>query len=273
MGFLIPFILMAKLLLQELWRCGCDWDEVVSDAILSCWKKWLDGAKHIAKIKLPRCYNTSNEPVQEVQLHLFCDASELAYGAVAYLRFSYKTGGHKSSFVMAKSKLAPIKVITLPRLELNSAVTAVRLFRNVIQEIALPIERICFWTDSVLTLQYITNKVHRPKVYVANRQNEVLESSTEEQWRHIPGKLNPADILTRGVYDPSTLLQPTKAGTSWFTSAAFLEQDEDSWPNLSFDSLSENDPELKKRTFLVALGIVEKRGIDTSKYSTWMTLK
>ena len=272
MGFLIPFILRAKLLLQELWRCGCDWDEVVGDKILSCWKKWLEGTQHIAKIRLPRCYNLCSEPVQEIQLHIFCDASELAYGAVAYLRFSYKTGGHNTSFVMAKSKLAPIKFITLPRLELNSAVTAVRLFRNVIREIALPIEGIFFWTDSVLVLQYITNKVHRPKVYVANRQNEILESSTEEQWRHVPGKTNPADVLTRGVYDPSALLHPSKEGTSWFKSAAFLEEEECSWPTLSFDTLSENDPEVRKKTFLVALGIIEKKRIDTARYSTWTTL-
>ena len=114
-------------------------------------------------------------------------------------------------------------------------------------------------TMMVLGVQYITNKVHRPKIHIANRQNEILESSTEEQWRHVPGKINPADILTRGVYNPSALLQPTKEGTSWFSSAAFLEQDEDSWPNLTFDSLSENDPELKKKTFLVALRMVEKR--------------
>ena len=271
-GFLIPFILVAKLILQELWRSGCNWDDQVDDAALSCWKRWLDGTKFTAEIKLPRCYNTSTESIQEVQLHVFCDASEMAYGTVAYLRFSYKTGNHKASFLMAKSKLAPIKALTLPRLELNSAVTAVRLFRTVIQEVDIPIERTCFWTDSVLTLQYISNKIHRPKVYVANRQNEILESSTESQWRHVPGKVNPADILTRGVYNPSDLLKPTKEGTLWFEGPAFLKQDEDSWPTLAFDSLGENDPELKKKTFLVALGIIESSRIDTGRYSRWMTL-
>ena len=74
------------------------------------------------------------------------------------------------------------------------------------------------------------------------------------------------------MYDPSALLKPSKEGTSWFNGAAFLESDEDLWPTLAFDSLSENDPELKKKTFLVALGIIEKKRIDTSRYSTWTTL-
>ena len=272
LGFLTPYTIVSRLLLQDLWRSGCDWDDEVAEPYLSCWNKWLEGASHVSEIKLDRCYDKRDESVQEIQLHLFCDASEVAYGSAAYFRFTSKSGAHESTLVAAKSKLAPIKVITLPRLELNSAVTAVRLYRTVIMETDLPVERICFWTDSVLALQYITNCVHRPKAYVANRQNEILESSASSQWRHIPGKANPADLLTRGVPNPADLLKPTKDGTLWFRGPSFLQEDEDSWPRLSFESLSENDPELKKRTLLVALGFIEKRRIDPSRHSTWLHL-
>ena len=110
-----------------------------------------------------------------IQLHVFADASELAYGPVAYLRFSFKDGHHEVSFVVAKSKLAPLKRITLPRLELSAAVTGVRLYRNTIHEIDLPVENTYFWTDSTLTYQYISNTKHRFKLYPANRVSEILE--------------------------------------------------------------------------------------------------
>ena len=99
---------------------------------------------------------------------------------------------------MAKSKLAPLKKITLLRLELSAAVTGVRLYRNTIHEIDLPVESTFFWTDSTLTYQYITNTKHRFKTYPANRVTEILEDSTADQRRVVPGDINPADILTRG---------------------------------------------------------------------------
>ena len=157
-GFLAPFLLKPKLLLQVLWMLGVDWDQTLDEEHLKLWRKWLEAAKKVEEIKLDRCYNLSEEPVEEIQLHLFCDASEKAFGAVAYLRFKYKTGGFHCCFVMAKSKVAPIKTVTLPRLELNSAVAAVRLYRTIIHEIDLPIVKTYFWSDSELTVQYISNK-------------------------------------------------------------------------------------------------------------------
>ena len=115
----------------------------------------------------------------EIQLHIFGDASELAFGSVAYLRFTFKDGHHEVFFFcVSKSKLAPLKTVTLPRLELSAAVTAARLYRSVIYEIDLPVERACFWTDSTLTYQYIANTKHRFKVYPANRVTEILKTST-----------------------------------------------------------------------------------------------
>lgn len=111
---------------------------------------------------------------------------------------------------MAKSKLAPLKKITLLRLELSAAVTGVRLYRNTIHEIDLPVESTFFWTDSTLTYQYITNTKHRFKTYPANRVTEILEDSTADQWRVVPGDINPADILTRGVHDPADLINQTR---------------------------------------------------------------
>ena len=121
--------------------------------------------------------------VAEIQLQVFGDASELAYGSVAYLRITFEDGHHEVSYVIAKSKVAALITVTLPRLELSAAVTAVRLYRNIVHEIDLPVERTFFWTDSTLTYQYISNTKHRFKVYPANRVTEILETSTITQWR------------------------------------------------------------------------------------------
>ena len=110
--------------------------------------------------------------------HLFCDASENAYGTVAYVRYSYKDGGHRCALVMSKSKVAPIKTMTLPRLELSSAVTAARLSQMILHELDVPVERTFFWSDSVLALQYISSTSNRFKVFVANKVSEILDIST-----------------------------------------------------------------------------------------------
>ena len=206
LGIVGPFTIKAKILLQELWRCGYGWDEIIGEKAKAYWEAWLSGAKKLSSIRINRCYNDDERPVAEVQLHVFCDASELAYGAVAYLRFSYKGGGHKCSFVMSKSRLAPIKTLTMPRLELNAARTGARLSKMVVHEIGLPVERVQYWSDSTITIQYIQNKKHRMKIFVGNRITEIQNISLSVQWAHVDGLLNPADLLRRSVMNPEKLM-------------------------------------------------------------------
>ena len=256
LGFVSPFILKAKILLQDTWRQGLEWDEEVNVEVAECWANWLVATRNVATIKLDRCYVRSNSAISTIQLHLFSDASEMAYGSVAYLRFTLKDGQKLCKLVMSKSKLAPIKVVTLPRLELNGAVSAVRLCRLIVQEVDLPIENIYFWTDSMLVLQYVKNRTHRFKTYVANRVTEILDSSHPDQWSHIAGIANPADLLTRGVSDPKILLEVNKNQTSWFEGPAFLKTDEEAWPEMQIKDLKHEDMEIKRISFLIALSMM-----------------
>ena len=224
LGFLAPFLLVARLLIQDLWRLGYDWDRVIDGKLLEIWEKWLEGVKLVPEIKLSRRYLTSDETVQSIQLHVFCDASEKAYGCVAYLRFTLKSGTHTCAFVMAKSRLAPLKTITLPRLELNAARIGARLSRLIVHEVDLPIEKVVYWSDSTIVLQYINNKTKRVKVFVGNRVSDVLELSNRKQWKHIKGSDNPADVVSRGVIDPRKLMDG-----NYFRGPPFLYTDEDSW--------------------------------------------
>ena len=109
LGFVLPFILTPKLLLRELWRLEVTWDEVVDDNSRDVWRVWKHNAASLSEVEVERRFNRHDSPIVDIQLHIFADASELAYGTVAYLRFSYKDGVHKCAFVMAKSKLAPHK--------------------------------------------------------------------------------------------------------------------------------------------------------------------
>ena len=153
-GFIIPFILIAKILVQELWRRGYDWDEEIDEEAARFWRKWTDALSDISKVSVDRWFSCSFEDsVVQVQLHVFCDASEAAYGSVAYFRFSFKSGGHACRFAFAKSKLSPIKAVTLARLEFSAALTGVRMYKMLIHETDLPVEKVYFWTDSTLTLQ------------------------------------------------------------------------------------------------------------------------
>ena len=273
LGFINPFILKSKILLQELWRKGCDWDEEVDEEVAAYWDKWLTGAKNVSVVKLNRCYVTNIQGVSEIQLHVFCDASEMAYGSVGYLRYSFKDGSHECSLVMAKSKLAPIKTISLPRLELNGAVTATRLGRTLLHEVDLPIVRVCFWTDSTLVLQYVQNKTRRFKTYIANRVTEILESSQVEQWGHVGGNENPADLLTRGVFDPVKLLETSKHGTTWFSGPEFLHMDEPSWPTTLVGELPDDDCEIKPRSVLIGNTCMQYQIFDATRVSSWTKLK
>ena len=268
-GFLAPFTLKPKLIMQVLWKQGRQWDEDVDQDTNKIWEKWLDASKRIAKIKINRPYCPGNKHIAEVQLHVFGDASELAFGCVVYLRFSFKEGGHACSLVMAKTRVAPIKTKTLPRLELDAARSGARAGHFVLHEVDLPIQRTQYWSDSTLALQYIKNVKHRMKVLVANMSSEIVSLTDPEHWRHIPGDENPADILSRGVDDPEALVS-----CGWFSGPGFLSQDEENWPSdTQVGELDAEDVEIRAKPVLVSLNLLEEEGIDLSKFSDWLRMR
>ena len=178
LGLLAPFTTTAKMILQDVWKSGTTWDEPVEQEIKRKWEKWQVGLASISTFQIDRCYNITIS--SKLQLHIFGDASESAYGAVAYIRTT--TEPISVSFISAKGRVAPTKQVSLPRLELSAATIAVRLYRLIIKEIDLPIEDSHFWSDSTLTLQYIINEKNRFKTFVANRITEIREVTELTQW-------------------------------------------------------------------------------------------
>lgn len=148
LGFLSPFTLMAKFILRELCRMKYSWDDPVPRVIQLQWEQWLADLKRVADFRINRCFKPNNfGQATKVQLHHFADASQEGYGVVSYLRQRSADGVHVA-FVLAKARVAPLKQVTIPRMELTAAVLAVRVDKMLQNELQIELEKSVFWTDS-----------------------------------------------------------------------------------------------------------------------------
>ena len=128
-GFIAPFTVRAKMLVQQLWSTGLGWDENLPEDMLSLWQAWLSELQQLKAFELPRHHPNFTSQVKDIELHVFSDAPEAAFAAVGYLR--YVTAGNTViiSFLASKCRVAPLKVLTVPRIELQGALLAARLGR------------------------------------------------------------------------------------------------------------------------------------------------
>ncbi len=124
LGFLSPIVLSAKRILQELWLVGVDWDQPIPDTIMQQWNRWTATLNTLKDFQVPRALTLSNK-IKNIQLHAFCDASTLGFGSVVYLRVTYATDVVTVNFVSSKSRVALLRPLTIPKLELLSTETKV----------------------------------------------------------------------------------------------------------------------------------------------------
>ena len=136
LGLVSPAILMAKRIVQELTRKKVTWDELITEPELSTWKLWVEELDMLTAFKIPRCLKPWNfGQVRDVQLHHFSDASQVAYGVVSYIRYVNTSGIVHTALLCSKSRLAPLKTMTIPRLELCAAALAVQVDQSLRQEL------------------------------------------------------------------------------------------------------------------------------------------
>ncbi|XP_069129179.1 uncharacterized protein [Argopecten irradians] len=200
LGIASPFILTAKSILQNLCKQGICWDDDITDADLRKWSTWISQLHELENVEVERCYKPSDfGNVTSVQLHSFSDASDTGLGMVFYLRFIDETGRIHCSFLLGKSRVAPLKTATVPRMELTVASSAVKLCKMIKEELGFPINETFYWTDSTSVLRYIANKNARFHTFVANRVSVIREATEENQWRYVNTKENPADCASRGL--------------------------------------------------------------------------
>ena len=222
LGLVSPVVIQGKMLFQESTRLKLAWDETVPSELAFRWTAWLISLGRISSLRFPRCVIPAEFVDGSVELHHFCDASEVGYGACTYVRVINQRGQIHVSLLISKNRLAPVKPVTIPRLELLAAVVASKLDCVVKRELDVELLRSTFWTDSMITLAYIQSDSRRFKTFIANRVSLIRENSTPDQWCHIVGNDNPADILSRGC-NASVL------PTVWFEGPRFLSDYKSSW--------------------------------------------
>lgn len=226
LGFIAPFVLPAKILLQDLCRKGLGWDDKIPEEELKRWENWLEELPTLEQFCVERCFKPLNfGTVVSCQVHHFSDASQVAYGAVSYLRLVNSNREVQCSFIMGKSRLSPLKPVTIPRMELSASVLSTRLDRMTQQELDFVIHDSFFWTDSTCVLRYVANDDRRYKTFVANRFAAIREHSVPSQWKYVGTKANPADDASRGL-TADAVVQCNR----WTMGPEFLWLDEESWP-------------------------------------------
>ncbi|KAF1394225.1 hypothetical protein PFLUV_G00024320 [Perca fluviatilis] len=270
LGFIVPFTTRAKILVQRLWDQKHEWDDTdLPHDLLQEWFSWVEELPQLARITLPRCYTTAELDANTCKrsIHIFCDASEKAYGSVAYLR-TENSGLIQVAFIAARSRVAPKRQLSIPRLELSVALTGAQLASVLKRELTLNVQSYIYWTDSMTVLTWLQSESCKYKVFVGTRIAEVQELSDAGTWRYVESQRNPADDLTRG----KTLTQLAEH-THWFQGPAFLWQPETYWPEKPSKSSADAPEELRKQTFCGATAVDSGPSqLDVSQYSTFQEL-
>ena len=266
LGFAAPFIFPGKLLLQDMFRKKMGWDDQLSDDSLDVFDQWCRKLDFLNKLHIPRCIKPQID-VNRFELHVFSHASELGYGAVAYLFSETAQHDTQCNLIFSKSKVAPLKSISIPRLELTAAVLASRIATKIKRECRLPIKSTIFWTDSMIVLYYINNSTTRYRTFVANRLTEIRGASDPNQWRYIPSQQNPADALSRVVKCD------TQFWEVWISGPKFLIGPKELWPTQPHDlnvdgSLIEN----KKSKVIILTTVTSPLHKLITYYSSWTKL-
>ena len=198
-----------------MWERGLTWDEELPPDLARKWQQWCSELPQLHQLSIPRWYRTQNS--HKLKLHVFCDASERAYSAVAYLQGETNDGKMAISLVASKSRVAPLKRMTLPRLELMGAVIGARLGGTLMKLLQIDRTQLRFWTDSMIVLHWICSSAQKWKQFVANRVTEIQSLSDPNSWSHCQGKMNPADLPTRGL-----TVQDLKQSTLCWTGPSVL---------------------------------------------------
>eukprot|EP00057_Strongylocentrotus_purpuratus_P028999 XP_011683473.1 PREDICTED: uncharacterized protein LOC100891682 [Strongylocentrotus purpuratus] len=276
LGFASPFVVRGKLILQELCQKGLAWDDPIPEVYKQKWMVWLSELPEIEQFAVNRCIRPHEFPeVVEYELHHFSDASEVAYGAASYLVLKAENGQVHSELLMSKSRLSPIKKMTIPRLELSAAAISVRLDAFLRQELNVLVGSSHFWTDSTIVIRYITNEERRFRTFVANRVAAIRNKSSPEQWHYVDSKSNPADDVSRGL-----TAEELKTNQRWVHGPKFLLQGKENWPTDPFivGELSDTDPEIKlpkEDTSSFSTETGNEKALDRmiNHYSSWFKLK
>nr|CAI5827773.1 unnamed protein product [Callosobruchus analis] len=241
LGFVAPCIFYAKCFMQKLWMLKLGWDDQLPPHLSKEWHAYTSELHLLSNFKHER--QVTAKQLSYHQILGFCDASTLGYAAAIYLRLSNGSGDVKVSLLLAKSKVAPLKTVSIPRLELLAAhllAKLVKYTKSLLRD-GLTIHDTYLFSDSSVVLAWLNTPCYHLKTFVATRVSKILDSVNPDCWFHVNGACNPADICSRGAL-PSTLLTMPE----WLTGASWMYSPQTDWPIKSHsDFISGDLPELK----------------------------
>ena len=246
MGFVTPVSLIPKVLLQRTWSNHAKWDDPLPTDISEEFDDWIQGLSYLDNCKLPRriiCNDSST-------IHIFCDASKVSYAACIFIR-TVQSSEVSVNLVMAKSRVAPTKALTMPRLELMAALVGVRLYKLISSCFDIDLNKTIFWSDSSVVLNWIKN-AGPWTVFVNNRVEEIRAHTDPAQWMHIPGSNNPADLISRGC-TPRQL-----AENRWWEGPIWLYGHPNSWPKSEIIPETTDVDQERRKTVVTAATTQER---------------
>lgn len=257
LGLAANVVVKAKMLMKLCLRL--EWDEQVPDELKQQWQDWCDCLLRLKEVAVPRFLGL--HPTSPWELHTFVDASEEAYAAAAYVRGFSSSGEVVCTLVMAKTRVAPARATTMPRMELLAAVLGARLADSVMKATTMPITRQVFWSDSMDCLCWVRSSHRRYHAFVAARVNEILDLTQEESWRWVPTKMNVADDATR-------FASPID-DERWLRGPEFLYHDEKEWPITPHHLGTPKEEVMSSLSVkVVNLGLIP----DAARFSRWRRL-
>ncbi|XP_076284633.1 uncharacterized protein LOC143211095 [Lasioglossum baleicum] len=223
LGWLAPVTVQGKLLMQELWTQKTGWDDALPSEFTRRWERFCTDLPEIRHLTLDRWVGQL-DPDRGVEIHGFADASARAMGIVIYIRVRDDDDTFRVTLLSAKSRVAPIKPMTIPRLELSAALLLAKQVAHI--RTALDLERTPthLWTDSAVALAWIRSPPAKWKDFVRNRVADIHQFAPQAYWHHVPGSSNPADLASRGV-SPKTL-----HNSIWWRGPAWLRDFSPTWP-------------------------------------------
>eukprot|EP00794_Sanderia_malayensis_P004267 gene4267-biopygen3471 len=261
LGLICPIVIELKILFQEHCCLKLSWDDEIPEDKLLRWRKLITELRNVQTVSIPRClYKQASGDVKNCYLHGFADASKSAYSAMVYLVYEIN-GRIYSSLICAKSRVAPLKELSIPRVELMAARILSTLMDTVYKALStqVRIEGCRYWSDSKTVLCWINNNAQW-KQFVQHRVNEIFQLTNKEHWAHCAGICNPADIGSRGV--PAGVLVDSKL---WWEGPKWLTMGSKHWPNgLPCFDLEEANKERKKTVNALIATNERKPGVSVS---------
>ena len=277
-GLLSPILVSLRWTFQQACKGGMEWDDPLSDEHVTLIQNWLKDLSEVESIEFPRyCLNVDKSEIEDVKLIEFGDASQKAFGAVIYLRVECKNDVQVNIFA-AKSRVAPLKAQTLPRLELLGGLVLSKLHNHVISslESVVEVKSSHFHSDSKTTLCWIRNKERKFKQFVEERTKRIRELTDEFSWKHVKGEENPADLTTRYMM-PSEL----KTSKFWRHGPEWLKLPMSEWPvkdvgqTYTEESVLEMRAEDRKRVDTANVLLVADVGsvIEFARFGSWSKVR